>query len=101
MNDTKIVFATGNVGKMREIRMIMADLGIEVLSMKEAQIQTEIVEDGTSFEENAMIKAEIKNRVSIPHGIWGKILLIQSKMQIFWSGLQVCPTKNGQRGLSA
>lgn len=58
MNDTKIVFATGNVGKMREIRMIMADLGIEVLSMKEAQIQTEIVEDGTSFEENAMIKAE-------------------------------------------
>lgn len=56
MNDTKIVFATGNVGKMREIRMIMADLGIEVLSMKEAQIQTEIVEDGTSFEDTMQLE---------------------------------------------
>lgn len=58
MRDTKIVFATGNAGKMREIRMIMADLGLEVLSMKEAEIDVEIVEDGTSFEENAMIKAK-------------------------------------------
>lgn len=55
--DTRIIFATGNEGKMREIRMIMADLGLEILSMKEAGIDADIVEDGTSFEENAMIKA--------------------------------------------
>lgn len=57
MKDTRIIFATGNAGKMREIRMIMADLGLEILSMKEAEIDADIVEDGTSFEENALIKA--------------------------------------------
>lgn len=57
MNDTRIIFATGNAGKMKEIRMIMADLGLEILSMKEAGVDVDIVEDGTSFEENAMIKA--------------------------------------------
>lgn len=65
--DTKIIFATGNAGKMREIRMIMADLGLEIESMKEAGIDADIVENGTSFEENAMIKAaaiaqEVKRR---------------------------------------
>ncbi len=54
----RIVFATSNEGKMREIRMIMADLGIEILSMKEAGITADIVEDGTTFEENAIIKAK-------------------------------------------
>ena len=53
----RIVFATGNAGKMREIRDILADLNAEIVSMKEAGIQTEIVEDGNSFEENALIKA--------------------------------------------
>ena len=54
----KVIFATGNAGKMKEIRMILSDLDIELLSMKEAGIEVEIVEDGTSFEENAMIKAK-------------------------------------------
>ncbi len=54
----KIVFATGNAGKMKEIRVIMQDLGMEILSMKEAGIETDIVEDGKTFEENALIKAE-------------------------------------------
>lgn len=58
MKDARIIFATGNAGKMREIRMIMADLGLEILSMKEAGVDIDIVEDGTSFEENAMIKAK-------------------------------------------
>ena len=53
----RILFATGNEGKMREIRMLLADLDVEVLSMKEAGIQTDIEENGTSFEENALIKA--------------------------------------------
>lgn len=53
----KIVFATGNAGKVKEIRMILADLGMEVLSMKEVGIRLDIEEDGTTYEENALIKA--------------------------------------------
>ena len=54
----RIIFATGNAGKMVEIRAILADLGIPVLSMKEAGITADIVENGKSFEENADIKAK-------------------------------------------
>ncbi len=53
----KIIFATGNQGKIKEIREILSDLGVEILSMKEAGIQADIVEDGKTFEENALIKA--------------------------------------------
>jgi len=53
-----IVFATGNEGKMREIRMVLVDLGVTVLSMKEAGVETDIVEDGATYEENAAIKAK-------------------------------------------
>lgn len=42
---------------MTEIRQILRDLGMEILSMKEAGVDIDIVEDGKSFEENAMIKA--------------------------------------------
>ena len=55
--ERKIIFATGNEHKMQEIRMILSDLGMPIVSMKEAGICVEVVEDGTSFEENAMIKA--------------------------------------------
>lgn len=54
---TKIVFATGNKDKMREIREIMQDMNVEVISMKDAGITVNIVEDGKTFEENALIKA--------------------------------------------
>ena len=54
----KIIFATGNADKMKEIRKILADLDAEVVSMKEAGIQADIVEDGKTFEENALIKAK-------------------------------------------
>lgn len=54
----KIVFATGNKDKMREIREIMADCDVEIFSMKEAGIDVDIVENGTTFEENALIKAK-------------------------------------------
>ena len=53
----RIIFATGNAGKMKEIREILSDLPYEVVSMKEAGVTADIVEDGTTFEENAMIKA--------------------------------------------
>ena len=47
----------GNQGKMREIKAIMADMDVEVVSMKEAGICVDIEEDGATFEENALIKA--------------------------------------------
>lgn len=54
----KIIFATGNENKMKEIRQIMGDMPVEILSMKQAGITADIVEDGTTFEENALIKAK-------------------------------------------
>ena len=54
----RIIFATGNAGKMAEIKEILADLEIPVLSMKEAGITADILENGKSFEENADIKAK-------------------------------------------
>lgn len=54
----RIVFATGNEGKLREIKNIMADLPVEVVSMKEAGIEADIEETGATFEENAKIKAQ-------------------------------------------
>ena len=59
----KVIFATGNAGKMKEIRMILGDLVIqgepvEILSMKEAGILSDIEENGSSFMENALIKAK-------------------------------------------
>ncbi len=53
----RMIFATGNRNKMKEIKMILADLGAQIISMKEAGIDLDIVEDGTTFEENATIKA--------------------------------------------
>ena len=54
----KIVFATGNEGKMKEVRMILEDLGLPVLSLKDAGITADVEENGTTFEENAQIKAK-------------------------------------------
>ena len=54
----KVIFATGNEGKMKEIREILGDLDIELLSLKDAEIHADIVEDGKTFEENAQIKAK-------------------------------------------
>lgn len=55
--EQRIVFATGNEGKMREIRALLADLGLSVLSMKEAGVSLDIEENGATFSENARIKA--------------------------------------------
>lgn len=53
----RIIFATGNKNKMKEIRDILSGCGLEILSMKEAGIEANIVENGRTFEENACIKA--------------------------------------------
>ena len=53
----KIVFATGNQGKLREVKKILADLNVDIVSMKEEGIQIDVDENGTTFAENAQIKA--------------------------------------------
>lgn len=54
----KIIFATTNENKMREIKMILADVPFEIVSLKESGINADIEENGTTFEENAVIKAK-------------------------------------------
>lgn len=54
----KLIFATGNQNKVREIKMIMADTDYEIMSLKDAGIDADIEENGTTFEENAAIKAK-------------------------------------------
>ena len=54
----KIIFATTNQGKVREVKMMMEDFGVDFVTMKDAGIDIDIVEDGKTFEENAIIKAK-------------------------------------------
>lgn len=58
MKKTRIIFATGNQNKMKEIRQIMEGTDVAVCSMKEAGIVCEVEETGTTFAENARLKAE-------------------------------------------
>lgn len=59
----KIVFATNNENKLREAREILAPLGIEVISQREAGADCEPEENGTTFAENAMIKAKAVHKL--------------------------------------
>ena len=54
----KVILASNNMGKIKEFREILKDMDIELVSMKEAGIDMDIVEDGSTFEENAIIKAK-------------------------------------------
>lgn len=58
----KIIFATGNAGKLKEIREILKDLNREIVTMREAGFEGEIEENGTTFRENAEIKARQSGR---------------------------------------
>ncbi|MDE6054679.1 MAG: XTP/dITP diphosphatase [Lachnospiraceae bacterium] len=82
MKADKIIFATGNAGKMKEIRMIMADLGLEILSMKEAGVNVDIVENGKTFEENAMIKASAIAQELKKDGVQAIVLADDSGLEI-------------------
>lgn len=54
----RFIIATGNKDKVREINEILAGTEFEAVSMKEAGFNPEIIEDGSTFEENALIKAK-------------------------------------------
>lgn len=79
---TKIIFATGNAGKMKEIREILSDLNVEILSMKEADICMDIDENGQSFEENALIKARAV--AAHPNAAGAVVLADDSGLEIDW-----------------
>ncbi len=53
----RLVLASGNFGKLKEMRMLLGDQ-FDVVSMKELGLDPDIDENGTTFEENALIKAE-------------------------------------------
>ena len=64
-----IIFATKNKGKIKEINAILADMDVNVISMEEAGITIDVVEDGTTFEENSMKKAvqimEVSGKITL------------------------------------
>ncbi len=63
----KIVFATHNPGKVQEMRDLLSDMSIEVMSADEAGVKEDVVEDGKTFEENARKKAQF---VAKKTGMW-------------------------------
>ena len=77
----RLIFATGNEGKMREIRDILADTYPDILSMKEAGIRTDIAEDGKTYEENALIKAR-----AVAAQAGELVLADDSGLEIDWLG---------------
>jgi len=79
---TKLIFATGNMGKMREIRDIMADMDVEVVSMKEADVYADVEENGATFMENAFIKARGIAKVAKEKGINAIILADDSGLVV-------------------
>lgn len=76
-----IIMATGNMNKIREIREMLDGSDIHVMSMKEAGVNADIEETGTTFEENAAIKAETLCRLT------GQIVIADdSGLEIDWLG---------------
>ena len=78
----KVIFATGNMGKMREIRAIMSDTDAEVLSMKEADVYTDVVENGSTFMENAFIKARAVAKLVKQKGITAAVVADDSGLVV-------------------
>ncbi len=63
----KIIFASSNEGKISEVRKILSELNIQIVSLHDVDFFGEIEENGDSFEENAKIKAiEVFNNYKLP-----------------------------------
>ena len=54
----KLILASNNGKKLKELKEILGDMGVEVLSQSEAGLKLEVEETGTTFAENALLKAE-------------------------------------------
>jgi len=63
----KIIFASKNEGKIREVKSILNDLNLKIVSLSDIDFMGDIIESGSSFEENAEIKArEIYKKYKLP-----------------------------------
>ncbi len=85
MLEKRIIFATGNQEKMREIRQILFELeqmGWELLSMKEAGLVVDIEENGSTFEENAVIKAKAVAELAAERRIEAVVLADDSGLEV-------------------
>ena len=60
----KLILASNNRDKLREIRELLADTEVEILSQSEAGLHLEVEETGKTFTENARLKAEAAMRAS-------------------------------------
>ena len=78
----RLIFATGNEHKMKEIREILDESKYEIISMKEAGVDIDIVEDGKTFEENATIKAEAVAKICRENGYQDIVLADDSGLEI-------------------
>lgn len=90
----RVIFATGNEDKMFEIREILSGMEelSDIISMKEAGLDPEIIEDGETFEENAMIKAVTVYEAAKAAGIRDALILADD------SGLAI-DCLNGEPGI--
>ena len=61
---SQLVIATHNPGKVTEYRDLLKDLPVELLSLGDVGIETDVEETGSSFEENAWLKADSYSRLS-------------------------------------
>ncbi len=64
MEIKEILLATNNQGKVKEMKSILSDLGIDVYSLKDKGIDIDVEEDKKTFEENALKKAEEISKIS-------------------------------------
>ncbi|MCQ2495733.1 MAG: RdgB/HAM1 family non-canonical purine NTP pyrophosphatase [Lachnospiraceae bacterium] len=72
----KIIFATGNMGKLREVQQIMEGLPYEIISMKEAGLAVDVEETGLTYEENALLKAKAVAEKAREHEEYADVLVM-------------------------
>ena len=84
----QIVLASGNKGKLKEFSELMADYGVEILAQSEFNV-SEVAETGTTFVENAIIKArhaaEITGHAAIADDSGLEVDFLQGAPGIFGS----------------
>lgn len=89
----KVIVATGNKDKVKEIREILQDMDACVVTMKEAGFFAEPEEDGSTFQENAIIKAKAVARKAAEDEAWRDAIVMADD-----SGL-VIDALNGEPGI--
>lgn len=89
----RIIAATGNQDKVKEIREILRDAGVTVTTMKEAGVSAEPEENGTTFMENALVKALAVARRAAGSDVWKDAVVIADD-----SGLEI-DALNGEPGI--